>query len=40
MLDRISFSRGRFTLEVPGLPTLYLPSDPEMVRVFQECRAR
>lgn len=39
MLDRMSFSRGRFTLEVPGLPTLYLPSEPEMTRVFQECRA-
>ncbi|MXP10020.1 hypothetical protein [Pseudoblastomonas halimionae] len=39
LFDRISFSRGRFTLEVPGLPTLYLPSRPEMARVFQECRA-
>lgn len=39
MLDRVAFSRGRFALEVPGLPTLYLPSEPAMTRVFQECRA-
>ncbi len=39
MLDRVAFSRGRFTLEVPGLPALYLPSRPEIVRTFQECRS-
>lgn len=38
LLDQIAFSRGRFTLEVAGLPTLYLPSAPELSRVIEDCR--
>ena len=38
LLDQIAFSRGRFTLEVAGLPTLYLPSWPELSRVIEDCR--
>ena len=38
LLDQIAFSRGRFTLEVAGLPALYLPSWPEVSRVIEDCR--
>ena len=38
LLDQIAFSRGRFTLEVAGFPTLYLPSWPEVSRVIEDCR--
>ena len=38
LLDQIAFSRGRFTLEVAGLPVLYLPSWPEISRVIEDCR--
>ncbi len=37
-LDAIAFSRGRFTVEAAGLPTLYLPSWPELSRVIEDCR--
>ena len=37
-LDSIAFSRGRFTVEVPGQPTLYIPSYPEITRVVEDCR--
>ena len=39
ILDSIAFSRGRFTVEVPGLPTLIIPSWPEPARVIEDCRA-
>ena len=38
VLDAIAFSRGRFMVEVPGLPTLYLPAWPEVGRVVEDCR--
>ena len=38
MLDAMAFSRGRFALEVAGLPTLYVPSWPEISRVIEDCR--
>ncbi len=38
LLDAMAFSRGRFAVEVAGLPTLYLPSWPEISRVIEDCR--
>jgi len=38
LLDAIAFSRGRFAIETPGLPTLYVPSWPEISRVVEDCR--
>lgn len=38
LLDAIAFSRGRFAVETPGLPTLYVPSWPEIGRVVEDCR--
>jgi hypothetical protein len=38
-LDNIAFSRGRFTVEVPGMPTLVMPAWPEPARVIEDCRA-
>jgi hypothetical protein len=37
-LDQIAFSRGRFTIEVPGLPMLVIPSWAEPARVIEDCR--
>lgn len=38
LLDAMAFSRGRFAVEVQGLPTLYVPSWPEVSRVVEDCR--
>jgi hypothetical protein len=38
-LDSVAFSRGRFTVEAPGLPMLVLPSWPEPARVVEDCRS-
>lgn len=38
MLDEMAFSRGRFTVEAEGLPTLILPAWPEPARVVEDCR--
>ena len=38
LLDAMAFSRGRFALETAGLPTLYVPSWPEVSRVIEDCR--
>ena len=38
VLDAMAFSRGRFVIEVAGLPTLYLPAWPELARVIEDCR--
>ena len=38
VLDAMAFSRGRFVIEVAGLPTLYLPAWPEVGRVIEDCR--
>lgn len=37
-LDAIAFSRGRFTVEMPGAPMLVIPSWPEPARVVEDCR--
>ena len=38
ILDAMAFSRGRFAVEMAGLPTLYVPSWPEVSRVIEDCR--
>jgi hypothetical protein len=38
-LDSIAFSRGRFSVEVPGTPMLVIPSWPEAARVVEDCRS-
>jgi hypothetical protein len=39
LLDQIAFSRGRFTVEVPGQTMLVIPAWPEPARVVEDCRA-
>ena len=38
ILDAMAFSRGRFALDIAGLPMLALPSWPEVSRVVEDCR--
>lgn len=38
LLDAMALSKGRFAIEVDGLPTLYLPSWAEVTRVIEDCR--
>ncbi|WP_250893560.1 hypothetical protein [Croceibacterium selenioxidans] len=38
LLDAMAFSKGRFAVEVIGLPTLYAPAYPEVTRVIEDCR--
>lgn len=38
LLDAMALSKGRFAVETPGLPTLYLPSWAEVTRVIEDCR--
>ena len=38
LLDAIGFSRGRFVIEQPSLPTLVVPAWPEISRVIEDCR--
>ena len=38
LLDAMAFSRGRFAVNVAGLPPLYVPSWPEVSRVIEDCR--
>lgn len=38
-LDQIAFSRGRFAVEVPGLPPLVVPAWAEVARVIEDCRS-
>lgn len=38
LLDAMAFSKGRFAVEVAGLPTLYIPAWPEVTRVIEDCR--
>lgn len=38
LLDAMAFSRGRFAVQAPGLPALYVPSWPEIGRVIEDCR--
>jgi hypothetical protein len=39
LLDDIAFSRGRFTVLVPGTPLLVIPAWPEPARVIEDCRS-
>lgn len=38
LLDAMALSKGRFAVEVAGMPTLYLPSWAEVTRVIEDCR--
>lgn len=38
LLDAMALSKGRFAVEVEGLPPLYLPSYAEVSRVIEDCR--
>jgi hypothetical protein len=38
LLDDIAFSRGRFTVETDGAPTLVIPAWAEPARVIEDCR--
>lgn len=38
LLDAIAISKGRFSVEVGGERTIYLPSWPEVTRVIEDCR--
>jgi hypothetical protein len=38
LLDAMAFSKGRFAVEIAGLPTLHVPSYPEVTRVIEDCR--
>ena len=38
LLDAIGFSRGRFAVEVAGMPGLILPTWAEVQRVVEDCR--
>lgn len=38
LLDAMAFSRGRFMVELPGVPALILPSWTEVSRVTEDCR--
>lgn len=40
LLDEMAFSRGRFLVQVAGLPDLVLPSWPELARVVEDCRGQ
>jgi hypothetical protein len=37
-LDQVAFSRGRFAVEIAGLPMLVVPAWPEVARVIEDCR--
>ncbi|HEX8643206.1 MAG TPA: hypothetical protein VF702_04755 [Allosphingosinicella sp.] len=39
LLDAMLFSRGRYSVEVPGLDRLIVPSWPEPARVIEDCRS-
>lgn len=38
MLDAMAFSRGRFRVQIGGMPALVLPSWSEVGRVVEDCR--
>ncbi|MBX9897206.1 MAG: hypothetical protein K2Y17_04795 [Qipengyuania sp.] len=38
LLDAMALSKGRFAVEVPGTPTLFLPSWAEVSRAIEDCR--
>lgn len=38
LLDAMAITKGRFAVETPGLPTLYIPAWVEVSRVIEDCR--
>lgn len=38
LFDSMAFSRGRFSVEAPGMAMLVLPAWPEVARVVEDCR--
>ncbi|MEP5938605.1 MAG: hypothetical protein ABJ239_09785 [Erythrobacter sp.] len=38
ILDAIAITKGRFAMEVEGMPTAYLPAWAEISRVIEDCR--
>lgn len=38
ILDAMAITKGRFAIETPGLPTLYIPAWVEVSRVIEDCR--
>lgn len=38
LLDAMAYSRGRFAVAIAGMPTLTVPSWPEIGRVVEDCR--
>ena len=38
LLDAMALTKGRFAVETPNLPTLYLPAWAEVTRVIEDCR--
>lgn len=38
LLDAMALSKGRFAVEVEGVPPLYVPSYAEVSRVIEDCR--
>ena len=38
LLDAIAFSKGRFAVETPGAPAIFVPAWPEITRVIEDCR--
>jgi hypothetical protein len=38
LLDAMAFSRGRFKIDIAGLPPVVVPSWPEVGRVVEDCR--
>lgn len=38
LLDAMAFSKGRFAVEITGVPTLYAPSWAEVTRAIEDCR--
>jgi hypothetical protein len=38
VVDAMGYSRGRFLVETPSLPTLVLPAWAEILRVAEDCR--
>ncbi|MBX7541809.1 hypothetical protein [Qipengyuania sphaerica] len=38
LLDAMALTKGRFAVDTPDLPTLYLPAWAEVTRVIEDCR--
>ena len=38
LLDAMALTKGRFAVETPGFPTIYVPAWAEVTRVIEDCR--